>query len=130
MATFTRARCAEGQLTAAQVNANSRAGTTILTGVPDRSITVLDCYFRAIGGAVRGSTAVVLEDTGGQDVNSQTVAQMTENTVVRAGGTGSTCTALGTALTKGRGLRIGCTVGDYATATHLDYCVIYKIDSN
>lgn len=120
-----KVRVAAGQLTAAQVNANSRAGTTIVAAAAGKTIKVVDCWMRAIGGNSGGATAVVLEDTGGTDVVSNTVGILTQNAIVRAGISNSTATNLGTALGKSKGLRIGCTVGDLTTATALDYCVHY-----
>jgi hypothetical protein len=117
-------------LTAAQVNAASRAGTNIVSPVAGKTITVVDCMMRAIGGNAGGATAVVLEDTTGTDVVSNTVGILTQNAIVRAGITNSTATNLGTSLGKGAGLRIGCTVGDLTTASHIDYVVLYKIDSD
>lgn len=130
MATYPRCRVAEGQLTAAQVNAASGAGTNIVNPVAGKTITVVDCTMRAIGGGAGGATAVVLEDTAGTDIVSNTVGILTQNAVVRAGITNSTATNLGTAMAKGAGLRIGRTVSDLTTATHLDYIVLYKVDSD
>ncbi len=130
MATYPRCRVAEGQLTAAQVNANTRAGTKIVEPVPGKTITVVDAWLRAIGGTVSNTTAVVLEDTAGTDVLSVTAATLVQNSVIRGGVTNATATNFGTALAKGAGLRIGCTVADVQTATHLDYCVLYKVDSD
>lgn len=130
MATYPKVRVAEGQLTAAQVNANSRAGTVIVPLSSARTLTVVDAWFRAIGGTAGGATAIVLEDTAGVDVVSTTAATLVQNSVIRAGTTGSTATNLGTSLTRGKGLRIGCTVSDMTTATHLDYCVQYTVEGN
>jgi hypothetical protein len=130
MATYPRCRVAEGQLTAAQVNANSRAGTKIVEPVAGKTITVVDAWLRAIGGNAGGATAVVLESTGGTDILSCTVGALTQNTLLRGGASNATATNFGTAMGKGAGLRIGCTVGDLTTATHIDYVVLYKVDSD
>lgn len=130
MATYPKCRVAEGQLTAAQVNANARAGTKIVEPVAGKTITVVDAWLRAIGGTVSNATAVVLEDTAGTDVLSVTAATLVQNSIIRGGVTNATATNFGTALGKGAGLRIGCTVGDVATASHIDYVVLYKVDSD
>lgn len=130
MATFPKVRVAAGQLTAAQVNANSRAGTNIVAPIAGRTITVVDGWVRAIGGNASGPTAIHVEDTAGTDAFTMAVAGMTQNAVCRVGlATHSTNTNVGTALGKGKGLRIGCTTAaDYATATALDYCILYKVE--
>lgn len=132
MATYPRCKVAEGQLTAAQVNANTRAGTIIVPAVTGKTITVVDAWFRAIGGNAGGATAVILTDTAASPVTvlSCTVGALTQNTFLRGGATNATFTNAGTALTKSKGLRIGCTVADLTTATHLDYVVLYKVDSD
>jgi hypothetical protein len=131
MATYPRCRVAEGQLTLAQLNAASGAGTTIVADVPGKTLTVVDAWFRsAAGGTCTGATAVVLEDTAGTDVLSVTAATLENAVIVRGGASGATATNFGTALGKGKGLRIGRTVGDVATMTAMDYCVLYKVDSD
>ena len=129
MATYPKVRVAQGQLSAAEVNANSRAGTVIVEGESGRTITVVDGWLRAIGGNAAGATAVVLEDTDGTDAVSAAAAGLAQNVYARFGGSNITATGVGTALTKHEGLRIGCTVGDLITATALDYCVFYTIDA-
>jgi hypothetical protein len=132
LATYPKVRVAEGQLTAAQVNANSRKGTNIVEPVAGKTITVVDGWLRAIGGNAAGATAVVVQDTTTSPnvAISDAVGNLTQNTVLRAGATGSTATNLGVQLGKGKGLRVGCTVSDLTTATHIDYMVLYKIDSD
>lgn len=129
MAAYPKVRVAEGQLSAAQVNANTGAGTIVVPINPGRTYTVVDCWMRAIGGSVGGATAVVLEDTAGTDIVSNAVAGLTQDAVLRAGATHSTATGLGTPAAKGKGLRIGRTVSDVTTATHLDYVILYTVDA-
>ena len=126
---YPRAKVAHGQLTVAQVNANSRAGTMIVPKATGRTITVTDCWMRAIGGAAATATAVILTDTASSPVTavSNAVAGLPQNTVLRAGAANSTATNLGTALTVNEGLQIGCTVQNLGTATHLDYMVEYTV---
>jgi hypothetical protein len=130
MATYPRCKVAEGNLTIAQLNANTRAGTNIVDPVAGKTITVVDAWMRNVGSNITGATAIVLEDTAGTDVMSTTVATFNSNVLVRAGASGTTVTNLGVALGKSKGLRIGCTVGDVATSTSMDYVVLYKIDSD
>ena len=131
MATYPKCKVAEGQLTLAQLNAASGAGTVVVPAVAGKTITVVDAWFRsAAGGTCGGATAVVLEDTAGTDVLSVTAATLTLAAVVRGGATNATATNFGAALTKGAGLRIGRTVGDVSTMTAMDYVVLYKIDSD
>jgi hypothetical protein len=128
MAIFPKVHCASGSLLTASVNANVNTGANhIVPPSADRSITVLDCWMRATGGAATGATAIVLEDTGGTDVVSNAVAGLTQNTILRAGATHSTASGLGTTLTKGRGLRIINTVAPLETATSIEYEVLYTV---
>jgi hypothetical protein len=131
MATYPKVRCAKGQLTTAQVNAASGAGTVIVANDPQRTITVVDGWLRAIGGAAGGATVIMVEDTAGVDAFTMAVGGLTENAVARVGlATHSTNTNVLTALTKGKGLRIGRTVSNLTTATAIDYCILYTVDGN
>lgn len=120
-----KARCKAGNLTTVQLNANSRAGTVIVPASAGKTIKVTDVWMRNVGSNITGATAIVLEDTAGTDVMSTTAATFNSNALVRAGASGTTVTNLGVALGKGAGLRIGCTVGDVADSTGMDYCVSY-----
>jgi hypothetical protein len=131
MATYPKCKVAEGQLTLAQLNAASGAGTVIVPAANGRTLTVVDAWFRsAAGGTCGGATAVVLEDTAATDVLSVTAATLTLAALVRGGASGATATNFGTALGKSKGLRIGRTVSDVTTMTAMDYMVLYKIDSD
>jgi hypothetical protein len=129
MAAYPRVRCASGNLTLAQIKANSMAGTVIVPGKAGRIITVVDTWMRNIGSNIGGATAIALTETGGspQTVTSTTVGTFDSNVFVRAGVSGTTVTAVGTAQRPGRGLQIGCTVGDVTTHTSLDYCILYTV---
>ena len=120
-----KVRCAAGNVTLAQINANSRAGTVVVKAAAGKTIKVVDVWMRNVGSDITSATAIVLEDTAGTDVMSTTVATFNSNAFIRAGASGSTVTNLGVALGKGAGLRIGCTVGDYATGTGMDYTIFY-----
>jgi hypothetical protein len=122
-----KVRVAAGNLTLAQLNAASGAGTVIVKGVPGRTIKVVDVWMRNVGSNVGGCTAIVLEDTAGTDVMSTTRATFDSNVLVRAGISGTTVTNLGAACGKHEGLRIGRTVSDVTTMTGMDYVVKYII---
>ena len=104
-------------MTLAEVNANTRAGTTIVPGLSGRRLKVVDCWMRALTGNAGGATAVIITDTVPTTVVSQTIAALTAGAVVRMGGSGSTCTNAGTILGEGAGLRVGCTVADLTTCS-------------
>ena len=129
MAAYPKLRCAKGNLTLAQIKANSRAGTVVLPGEAGRTITVVDTWMRNIGSNITGATAIILTETGGTPttVTSTTVGTFDSNVFVRAGASGTTVTNLNTAMRPGRGLQIGCTVGDVADHTSLDYCIFYTV---
>jgi hypothetical protein len=129
MAAYPKLRCAKGNLTLAQLNAASGAGTVILPAEAGRAITVVDTWMRNVGGNIGGATAIILTETGGspQTVTSTTVGTFDTNVFVRAGVSGTTVTALNTAQRPGRGLQIGRTVGDVTTMTSLDYCIYYTV---
>ena len=132
MATFPKCKVAEGQVTLAEINAGTTTnGVIIVPNVAGKTITVVDAWFRsAAGGTCGGCTAVVLEDNAGVDVLSVTAATLTLAAVVRGGASNATATNFGTALTKGKGLRISRTVADVTTMTAMDYVVLYKVDSD
>jgi hypothetical protein len=129
MAAMPRVRCAQGNLSIDQVNAASRAGTIIVPDSGGRTITVVDGWMRSIGADPGGCTAIILTDNAASPttVMSTTRATFNSNAIVRAGASGCTSTNVGTALTGGEGLRIGCTVGNLTTSTSLDYCIYYTI---
>ena len=128
MATFPKLHCATGSLTLDQANAAATSGSgVIVPPAADRSLTVVDCWMRATGGAAAGATAIVLEETDGGDVVSNAVAGLTENAVLRVGQANSTASAIGTTLTKGSGLRIIHTGSALTTATSIQYCVLYTV---
>lgn len=127
MATYPRVRCIEGQLTTAEVN----TGTVVLAGKAERTITVTDFWMRAIGGNAETATAVAITDTNSSPVTagSMAVGGLTQNAVARMGlATHSTNTNIGTALTKGKGLKIVKTGSSLATATAIDFCIYYTVD--
>lgn len=120
-------RTVEGQATTAQVN----AGLIIVPEHPGRTITVVDAWMRAIGGAATTNTSVDIMDTADSPDSAVAFARagLTQNAVLRAGASNTTATDLGKALGTGEGLQIK-TVGTAMTvATHIDYQVMYVIDT-
>ena len=119
-------RVAEGNISRAQVN----SGVLIIDAVAKRSITVVDAWIRAKGGAVTANTSIDLTDSvSGTVAVSFAQAQSTENTILRAGATGATATNVGTALGAGEGLKIANVGTACDTVTTLDYVVLYKVES-
>lgn len=118
-----KVRCAAGQVLTANVN----TPTTIVKAQAGKTIKVVDGWLRSIGGNAAGADTVVIEDTGGTDAFTMAVAGLTQNTVARVGlATHSTNTNVGTALTKGAGLRIAkAGAGALSGSTAVDYCVFY-----
>ena len=124
-----RVRCAQGNLTIAQVNAASGAGTVIVPKSGGRTITVVDGWLRSLGADPGGCTAFIVTDTASSPVTALSVTRATlnSNVVARAGITNFTATSMGTALTGGEGLQIGRTVGAVTTSDSLDYCIYYTV---
>jgi len=119
-------RVAEGQLTTAQVN----AGVFVVDPIAKRSITVVDAWVRAIGGAATSNTSIdVVDSVTGTVAVSFAQAQNTQNTTLRAGATGATATYVGTALGAGEGLKIANVGTACDTMTHLDYVILYRVDA-
>jgi len=131
MATTThpKVHCASGSLTLAEVAANTLAGTIIVKPAPDRTITVLDGWLRSPGHNAAGATTVILTDTEAAPTTivSATVGALLADVVARFGVTNVTFTAPNAALTKGTGLRIGCTGSALTTSHSLDYLVYYTV---
>lgn len=119
-------RVAEGQLTLAQVN----AGKFVVDPVAKRSITVVDAWVRAIGGAATSNTSIdIVDSVSGTIAVSFARAQNTQNAILRAGATGATATNIGTALGAGEGLKIANVGTACDTMTALDYVIIYKVEA-
>ncbi len=110
--------------TAAEVN----AGYILLADAAGRTVTVLDCRMRAIGGAAADVTSVdLVENTSGNLISRQVVAQLTENTICGAWTTNSVHTYTGVAGTAGKGFTIIKNGSNIATATHIDVFVQYTL---
>jgi len=131
MATTThpKVHCASGSLTLAQVAANTLAGTIVVDPAPDRTITVLDGWLRAAGHNAAGATTLIITDTTASPVTivSATAGALLQDVVARFGASNVTFTAPNAALTKGKGLRIGCTGSALTTSHSLDYLIYYTV---
>jgi len=126
MAAYPRVRCVSGSVTSA--TGLTTAGTLIVHGAADRTLTVVGGWMRAIGGTVATATSVNVADSSAtNEVMVGTAANMTANLILREGTTGMTCTKLGTALTKGDGLKIKGVGATVTGATSVDYCVYYTV---
>jgi hypothetical protein len=122
---YNSLRQIEGQLTRAQVN----AGVVVVAGHTGRTLTVVDAWVRAIGGAASGNDSVDVTDTvTGTIAVSFARAGLTENTVLRAGATNATATNLGADLGAGEGIKVANVGTAMGTATALDYCISYVVE--
>lgn len=120
-------RVAEGQLTLTEVN----AGKQVIDAVAKRSITIVDAWVRAIGGAAGANTSVDIQDTvTGTKACVFTRAGLAQNAILRAGTTTTgVSTNLGTALGVGEGVKI-INVGTACdTMSALDYVILYRVDA-
>ena len=105
-------------LTMTEINASG--GTTLINGSPERTITVIDFWTKAVGATVRGLTTFDLKDNFSTPVVVGTCAQANLTTgVLRAGASGTVTTNLGLPLTAGCSLMASKTGGTAATATGL-----------
>lgn len=112
------------RLTTEQVN----AGVLAVPRSPGRIYTVVDGWVRAIGGAAGANTSVdVTDDTTGTIAMSFARAGLSQNAVLRAGATNTTCTNLNTALAQGEGIKVANVGTAMTTATHLDVCISYLV---
>ena len=127
MAAYPKLRCAAGNVVSA--TGLTTAGTIIVPGYADRTITVVGGWMRALVGTVATATSVNISDTSNtNEVMVGTAANMTNGLILREGTTGMTCTKLGLALTKGDGLRIKGVGATVTGATSVDYCVYYIVE--
>jgi hypothetical protein len=126
MAAYPKVRVAQGQLATTAVN----TGTVIVPAVAGRTLTVVDGWLRAIGGAAATATSVDVESTADTPTLAFKIAVggLTQNAVARVGlATHSTNTGVGTALDEDEGIQITSTTNNLATATYIDYCVFYTV---
>lgn len=117
------------RFTVAQVN----AGATLLPAIAGAKYRMVDAMAIAVGGAVGAVTTV---DVLGTLTTSQKLvafaqANLTQNAVIRAGGTGGAVLAGGAsfiAMDAGAAITVGKTGDDVTTATHVDVSITYTIE--
>lgn len=127
MAAYPRCRVASGNVVSA--TGLTTAGTIIVPPVADRTIRVTGGWMRALVGTVATAASVNISDTSNtNEVMVGTAANMTAGLILREGTAGMTCTKLGTALTKGNGLRIKGIGATVTGATSVDYAVYYTVE--
>lgn len=115
----------QGNATTAQVN----AGLRIVGPRKGKKICVDGGFMRALGGAVATATSVDIADTTDTPVVAVACAAagLTQNAVLdfRASANVTLTTSLGAPLTVDQGLQIIKAGSNVATATSVDYCVLY-----
>lgn len=127
MAAYPKVRCAAGNVVSA--TGLTTSGTIIVAPAADRTIRVVGGWMRALVGTVASAASVNVSDSSNtNEVMVGTAANMTAGLILREGTTGMTCTKLGTALTKGDGLRIKGISATVTGATSVDYCVYYTVE--
>jgi hypothetical protein len=106
------------------------AGKIIVPPDASRAYIIVGGWMRALGGSAATATSVDIKDTATVAVVGVAVgvAALTQDTVADFdAATNVVWTTYGTALTKGKGLKIMQTTaaGPLATCTSVDYCVKY-----
>lgn len=119
---YPRVKCAQGNITTTNVN----AGTVIVKPRAHQSVTVVDCWLRALGGAAGGATSVNVADSDGTAIAVFAVGGLTQNTLTRIGAANTTATNMLATQAAGKGLEI-IADGTLTTATSVDYCVFYVV---
>lgn len=118
------------RLTIAQVN----AGYTLLNAMQGLKYRLLDASAISVGGAAGAVTTVdILGTQGAASVKLVAFAQanLTQNTMLRAGGTGATILAGGASFITNdvnTAITVDVTGADVTTATHIDFEITYAIE--
>lgn len=117
------------RFTIAEVN----AGATLVAAVSGKSIRMVNCKAIAVGGAAAAVTTV--DVLGTQTTSKKLVAfaqaNLTQSTVLTAGGTGTTVLADGASFVAndaGTAVTVGKTGSDVTTATHIDVIFDYVLE--
>lgn len=119
------------RLTVAEVN----TGHTILAAVAGYKYRILDAAAIAIGGAVGKTTTIDLlgtQSAAGVKLVAWAQANLTQSTLLRAGGTGAAILADGAsfvACDENTAITVGKTGDNADTATHVDVLVTYALDA-
>jgi len=117
------------RFTIAEVN----AGATLVAAVAGKSIRMVNCKAIAVGGAAAAVTTVDVLGTVSTSRKLVAFAQanLTQSTVLTAGGTGAAVLADGASYTAndaGTGVTVGKTGSAVTTATHIDVIFDYVLE--
>ena len=117
------------RFTVAEVN----AGATLVAAVAGKSIRMVNCKAIAVGGAAGAVTTVDVLATlsTGRKLVAFAQANLTQSTVLTAGGTGGTVLADGASYTAndaGTAVTVGKTGSNVTTATHIDVIFDYVLE--
>lgn len=117
------------RFTIAEVN----AGATLVAAVTGKSIRMVNCKAIAVGGAAAAVTTVDVLGTAttGRKLVAFAQANLTQNTVLTAGGTGAAVLAAGASYTAndaGTAVTVGKTGSAVTTATHIDVIFDYVLE--
>ncbi len=113
--------------------ADVNAGLTLLAAAPGYRYRLVDCGIIAYGGAMQTLTTVDILGTrsGAVKLVAFGQANLTQSTLVKAGGTGGTILADGasfTAVDENTAITIGKTGSNGATATGVDVLITYVLE--
>ena len=117
------------RFTIAEVN----AGASLVAAVAGKAIRMIDCKAIAVGGAAGAVTTVDVLGTVSTSRKLVAFAQanLTQSTVLTAGGTGAAVLADGASYTAndaGTAVTVGKTGSDVTTATHIDVIFDYVLE--
>lgn len=129
---FARAAAVQNvrtRFTIAQIN----AGATLLAAIPGFKYRMVGCRAISVGGAAAAVTTVDVLGTQSSGVKLVAYAQanLTQNTVLRDGGTGGTVLASGASYVANdanTAITVGKTDSDVTTATHIDINFDYVVE--
>ena len=118
------------RFTIAQVN----AGATLLAAVPGYKYRMVECVGISVGGAAAAVTTVDVLGTQTSAVKLVAFAQasLTENTALKAGGTGAAILAGGVSYVANdanTAITVGKTGSSVTTATHIDVIFSYVLEA-
>lgn len=119
------------RFTIAEVN----AGATILPAIPGRAYRVCDMALISVGGAAGAVTTVDIlgtQSTSSVKLLAGAQANLTQSTLIRAGGTGGTILADGASFVAndaGTAITIGKTGSNVTTATHIDVLLSFVVEA-
>ena len=116
-------RVAYHSVTTAQAN----AGHYIIPPSPGRYITIVDCWMRSAGNTTECTSIDVTDGTTSAAVFL--AAALTNGAMVRIGASNTTATNLGTTSARGAGIQVLSQGTDESTATGVEVCVYYTVES-